>query len=368
MADAIPQPASEPDGEMTTAVCRSVALGWQMARLFAAPLRAGEEPAVDEDLPGLNRLPGPIVVELGVEQIDTGLKYLASYLGAGTALPDTTSLRKVLNDSQSDPEAIRRAILKLHVDLLTRLTASDFRCGKSYGLGRALADTCSSSQTAAELIHHLDLYRVLQMRGWLSDLKTLLPDHTAEVVSSSLETWIDWASENPPGSMDEHHLSETSRALHAQGQRWRALLSAEKSAKDALELADYVSIASAALGRTGQLGGQLISRLRVPFALGLLGLGIALVFAFNGAARVIAGLGTIAVTLGITWHGVSSAMAQLSLRLEEPIWGGECDRVIADRLTSTPAFAPPPVLLSPTSSDPTWVDDTVVLSAPPAAS
>lgn len=291
----------------------------------------------------------------------------AGYLGADAALPATTSLRLVLDDNSSDVEASRQEILALRVELLTMLTAADFRCGKSYGLGRALADTCTSSQSAEELSHHLGRYRAFEMMGWLDDLKTLLPDHAAQVVSTSFEEWISWADANAPAALSGDQAAETSRALHAQGQRWRALLSAEKNAKDALELADYVSIASAALGRTGQLGNQMISKFGVPFcsALGLLGLGIALVIAFNGAARVIAGFGTIAITLGITWHGVSSAMAQLTRCLEEPIWGGECDRPNADRITVLPKLAPS-VYTATKSPHTSALDDTVVLRVPPA--
>jgi hypothetical protein len=227
MSEAMSQSALDPGEATRVAVCRSFVLGWQMARLFEGPLLPIGELEVEKNLPGMSRLPGQNLVELGIEQIDAGLRYLAKYLSADVALPDMTSLRQLPKDSPSEAEAIRNAILALHVELLTKFTAGDFRCGKSYGLGRALADTCSSSQSAQELGHHLDPYRALEMGGWLSDLKTLLPDHAAEVVSSSLETWVVWAGENPPDSMDDDHLSETSRALHAQGQRWRALLSAE---------------------------------------------------------------------------------------------------------------------------------------------
>jgi hypothetical protein len=74
----------------------------------------------------------------------------------------------------------------------------------------------------------------------------------------------------------------------------------------------------------------------------LLCLGIALVVFFNGAARVVAGLGTIAISLGITWRSAASLLTQLGKRLEEPIWGAECDLVIGDRITRLPVLVDPP--------------------------
>ena len=59
-----------------------------------------------------------------------------------------------------DRDAIRKAILNLHVALLIQLTAADYRLGKAYGLGRALADTCASAhgdetERRRALEHHL---------------------------------------------------------------------------------------------------------------------------------------------------------------------------------------------------------------------
>ena len=48
--------------------------------------------------------------------------------------------------------------------------AADFRVGKAYGLGRALADTCASSQSATRLGRELNEFRLKEIQGWLDDL------------------------------------------------------------------------------------------------------------------------------------------------------------------------------------------------------
>jgi hypothetical protein len=315
-----------------------------MSELFASPLGSSAEPEVEDDLPGLGALPPRKLIELGLDQIDAAARHLGGFLAtAAIRLPTTSDVRSLILDHPGDEAAIRQAILDLHVGTLTKLTAADFRCGKAYGLGRALADTCAPSQPLANLKRHLGRYRSYEMRGWLDDLKSLLPDHTAQAVSDSLGAWIAWADQNPFGSTEDN-LRVTSRALHAQGQRWRALLSGEKEAVDGLTLEDYVTVADRALARTSQLARQAARKLIVPLILAavLLCLGIALVVFFNGAARVVAGLGTIAISLGITWRSAASLLTQLGKRLEEPIWGAECDLVIGDRITRLPVLVDPP--------------------------
>jgi hypothetical protein len=110
-------------------------------------------------------------------------------------------VREKISDDTADATALQTAILGLHVDLLVGLTAADFRLGKAYGLGRALADTCAPShgQSVDELRKsvrsHLDPHRALVLVGWLDDLKTVLPDHAGQSVSDSLQRWIRWGEE-----------------------------------------------------------------------------------------------------------------------------------------------------------------------------
>jgi hypothetical protein len=308
-----------------------------MAQLYASPLRGSAEPGLEDDLPGLSALPSIQLVKVGLDQVDAALKTLGKFLEeSGITLPSTTKIRSAFDDRHElSADDLRRAVLDLHVELLTTLTAADFRCGKAYGLGRALADTCGFSQSSAELARHLGTERAGELTGWLSDLKTLLPDHAAEAVAQSFKHWAKWARTNPEVLLDDDDRIATSRMLHRQGQRWRAVLSGEKAGTDVLEIDDYVSVARGALRRTGTIAGA-VARRALPLlgvALALLIFGILLIVLSSGAARVIAGLGTIAVSLGITWRSASSSCMRLARQLEAPIWGGELDRAIAERIS-----------------------------------
>jgi len=125
---------------VTSAVTTSFAFGWQMARLYTGPLSSAAEPQLEEDLPGLSDLPAAQLVKLGLAQADMALSRLKAFL-EDAPLPATDAVRAEAEKSPPDRDEIRKAILDLHVAVLVQLTAADYRLGKAYGLGRALADT-----------------------------------------------------------------------------------------------------------------------------------------------------------------------------------------------------------------------------------
>lgn len=341
-------PESQPGDGVTApafaeAVTTSLGLGWQMARLYTGQLSSNAEPKLDEDLPGLSKLPAPLLVELGLAQADAALGRLGAFLGADVSLPTTVALRAEVGNDPPDREAIRKAILDLHVALLVDLTAADYRLGKTYGLGRALADTGASPRggDAARrqaLAHALEPHRALVLVGWLDDLKTVLPAHSGQAVGDSLERWVRWGEAVNLSTLDSKSVSDTARVLHRCGQRWRALLSGEKEAKDVLEIGDYVSAAQRALVRAGAIARSVAWRLKVPLIAGvaLTGVGIWLMVANNGTAQVLAGLGTVAGGLGITWRSAATWLGHVSLDLGKPLWGAEIDAGVGNRLTPLP--------------------------------
>ena len=74
------------------------------------------------------------------------------------------------------------------------LTAADFRLGKAYGLGRALAETtlvtdAKNPQTFERVFAR---YRLANLLSWLADLKSVFPPHAAEAVRGSLQAWAAW--------------------------------------------------------------------------------------------------------------------------------------------------------------------------------
>jgi hypothetical protein len=284
-------------------------------------------------------------VLLGLDQVDAGLAALDDFVSpAAIEFPTTREVRKVSERATARPADLRAAILELHISLLTKLTAADFSIGTAYGLGRALADTCASSQTTSELANRLESHRLAQLLEWLDDLKSILPDHTAHAISISITNWSAWANSVHLGSLDNDAASATSRLLHAQGQRWRALLSGEKAAMDTLERRDFPSIVRRALDGTAQLGGEMLRTLWAPLMVIviLLGTGAALMVASNSVPRVLTGFGEIAIALGFSWRAGSAFLARLATRIEEPIWEAACDELIGERITTTP----PPAALS----------------------
>jgi hypothetical protein len=324
------------------AVCTAFSLGWQMARLYESPNGPKSEPAPEDDLPGLSALSARSLTDLGLDQADGALKTLGTFLGADHSLPNTEKVRELTSHAPPDEKAIREAILTLHTELLVKLTAADFRLGKSYGLGRALADTCAPGhgtpqQRRESARHHLKPHRALVLIGWLDDLRTLLPDHAGQAVADSLERWIMWGEKELAG-LDDAGIRKATNDLHRQGQRWRAILSGEKACKDLLRIGDYITAGQGMLLRAGEIVLSFARRLWAPLLLAasLLGVGIALMFLDNSTGQVLAGLGTVAGGLGVTWKSATSSLEHLSLRLGEPLWGAELDRVVADCVTPLP--------------------------------
>ena len=216
----------------------------------------------------MSGLPAGQLVKLGLGQVDMALSRLKAFLG-DAQLPTTDAVRAATEKDPPDRDAIRKAILDLHVALLIQLTAADYRLGKAYGLGRALADTCASArgnetERRQTLEHHLEPHRALVMVGWLDDLKTVLPAHASQGVDDSLQRWTRWAETIDLTTFDPKAVSDTTRVLHRCGQRWRAILSGEKDSQDLLEISDYVSAARGTLARVGTIARSLAWQLRGP--------------------------------------------------------------------------------------------------------
>lgn len=310
-----------------------------MARLYTGPLSPDAKPELAEDLPGLSELPASELVKLGLAQADTALAHLRAFLG-DVQLPATDAVRAEMAKTPPSRDAIRQAILDLHIALLVQLTAADYRLGKAYGLGRALADTCAAShgddaQRQQALVHRLQPHRALVIIAWLDDLKTVLPPHAGQAVADSLMDWRRWAETAGLANLGPTEVNETTRELHRCGQRWRAILSGEKDAMDMLEVGDYVSAAQGTLARAGAIARSLARQLWAPLGLAaaLLGLGIWLMVANHSTAQVLAGLGTVAGALGITWRSTAGSLGHFSLDLVKPLWGTQVDQAVATRLT-----------------------------------
>ena len=81
-------------------------------------------------------------------------------------------------------------------------------------------------------------------------------------------------------------------------------------ATDLLEVSDYVTAARGTLARAAEIARALALRLWMPLAVAgvLIGIGIWLIIANHSTAQVLAGLGTIAGGLGITWRSAAGSL------------------------------------------------------------
>ncbi len=111
----------------------------------------------------------------------------------------------LLTDPDRRRDATLDTIFTLHCRLLEALTVADFLLGKAYGLGRAIAETTflpanaiTGEQRQQQFRCMFEAGRLITIKDWLADLKTLLPDHTAYAVSRGLHDWQQWVDGNPP--------------------------------------------------------------------------------------------------------------------------------------------------------------------------
>jgi hypothetical protein len=338
-ADTKPPTGPAPDPKVSVAF----ALGWQMTELYRLrewgehrPVDPGHAPAeLPAVLPGVGALSVQQRGRLGLRQVDVALLNLSQRItSAGLTPPDTAPARTALDQGADD--AFLAQILELHVAVLTVLTAADFRLGKAYALGRALADLCLRPTDLASLRQALDRQRIAPIRAWISDLTTLLPPHTGHSVTQSLERWVQWAADPQSGAFGDEDLAIG--LVRRQGERWRAVLSAEKGAVDLLELQDYVA---AGFGMVKRIG-SLTVRYALPFlplvllVVALVAAGVALILDKSNGSHIAAGIGALLAGAGITWKGVGGSLGRVVGHLERPLWEAELDAAIATAVSLVP--------------------------------
>ena len=126
-------------GEPDPMVWTAFGLGWQMAEIYR-PDAPAVAPAVQAgDLPDLSQLSSGDWEEIGLFQLQAGITKLSEPIShAGLTIPDAEGFATELKATSETNRA--GALRKFHVELLATLTAANFRLGKAYGLGRALAD------------------------------------------------------------------------------------------------------------------------------------------------------------------------------------------------------------------------------------
>lgn len=347
-------------------VMSAFSLGWRMADLYRAE-QQGITKDNSKDLPGLGSLSPDLRRLIQVDQVTVGIHKFADAISAadlpeldvsavraacekeqdgGASLADSASSKPV-SGSESDKEqekiagaefdktGFKSAVYDLHCALLGELTATDARYGRAYGLGRALCDLCRKPDDADAVVSAFASGRVATLRGWLEELTTAFPSHSAHSVSSSLNNWSAWARDQDVSKANARPLARR------QGDLWRAMLSGEKRPQDLLELNDYLD----ATADAGRQAAKAIRRTVARFALlsivavllVLIGVGLLVV---GGPSTDIAGATSLLAAVGLTWKGVGTVLGKLAGRLEVPVWGAVIDRAIGHAVTLVPVPEP----------------------------
>jgi hypothetical protein len=296
------------------------------------------------------------VFSMGLLQVQTGVHKLQ--LGAAPG-PIAAMLSQLQTDIDPAPIArddIRKDLLAAHTTIFVALTAKDFKLGKAYGLGRALAETALLPCTADKddrpdlMAQQLSRYRLNNLYHWLADLKSNLPPHSSYAVSSSLRRWqvlINPESTVPADAIDWKHAEGTAAALTRQAQLWRALLSGEKQGQDLLAARHYVDAAAHLLNRYRALLTQFLRQSWPALAtalilVALLVAAVAIVAAtLDKGAAVWASVLTAVAGLAGAWQSVSKGLGDAINKAQQPLWDSELDEAIALAVIHLPKNAPP---------------------------
>lgn len=320
--------------------CAAVSLGWQMAKLYHSPVHEGAaaDPGRGPRLPGISGFPGATRSKWLAEQIDTTA---ASLLPMPPA-PVTDALGQViglLEDRQRRRDATLTALFTLHCRLLEALTVADFRLGKAYGLGRALAETtlvpaaAAADDLAGAFGELLAAGRVTTIKDWLVELKTMLPDHAAYAVSSGLTDWQQWVTDASAGT----DWRSAQLEMRVQGQLWRGLITGEKAAADMLNLSGYLDAAR-------QIAKRAIIAARWPILIAVLATAgvIVTVLALHSVsptARLVTGLAWVGATLAAAFKASGALLGSAVKGAEGWLWQTELDESVATVATRLPSPA-----------------------------
>jgi hypothetical protein len=328
-------------------VSLAFAMGWQMADLYRNAGQTEGKPPDKNDLPGAGSLELKKRIALGIDQIQVGLHRLSARLTDGEAMAPSLTDVRVAFAKKYPGEEFKQELYRFHESLIAVLTAADFMLGKAYGLGRALSDTVHV-EDYDQLDRRWNEHRLRTVVGWLADLDSAFPPHSARAVMLCLEHWELWLAPrgrnkallwNEPPKATWTDLGNTvRRRLLGQGRRWRALLSGEKQGTDMLSTDDYVNAAGRALNNARGLAGHVLWKFRelVVLIVALLVLGAVLALSSDETAKILAGAGAVLSGLGISWKTIGTSFTSVAEHLREPVWGSEVDQAIADAVTLLP--------------------------------
>jgi hypothetical protein len=366
-------------------------LGWHVAELFHAKIPQSTRPrtATRTKLPGIGELDSLSRAQLLLAQVQADLSRVWRLDDSGGQPPDSEVIRSLLEAPSRRPGELQDAVLEFHRQLLVALTAADFRRGKAYGLGRALAESVllPDARDPESIRQAFARYRLVNLFFWLADLKSAFPPHAAEAVLRSLFEWSSWveaptllladggqhgASEadaegRPPGPQPRLQIGRVAaaswggrnpvpaktravdwesgqdresvmRALHRQGQLWLAMLSGERDCLGFLSTDDYLRAGGRLIGDIRQLAFQFVRHfwLVTTMLLVLAAAAIISVFAVHATGAVVTAVVTVAGVISISWKGAASGLERVLQQLQRPLWERELQAAIAVAATQLP--------------------------------
>lgn len=372
-------------------VISAFVLGWHVAELFHANIPHSTRPrtAARSKLPGIGELDSLSRARLLLAQVEADLTGVWRLDGSGGQPPDSGLIRSLLEAPSRRPGELQDAVMEFHRQLLVALTAADFRLGKAYGLGRALAESVvlPDAKDPESFRQAFGRYRLVNLFFWLGDLKSAFPPHAAEAVLRSLLAWSSWveaptllladhgdrgvtnagaegqAPVPQPGFQVGHVASASSvarkpvrakaravdwgsgrdresvtRALHRQGQLWRAMLSGERDCLSFLSADDYLWAADRLIGDIRQLTVRFVRRfwLITTALVVLIAAAIATVLVSHATGAVITAIVTVAGAIGITWKSAASGLGRVLQQAQRPLWERELQAAIAIAATQMP--------------------------------
>jgi hypothetical protein len=322
-------------------VPEAFALGWQMAGIYRAGFEPRQPwPAAPARLPGLSGFPADQRVGLRLNEVESSIARLATALTAvGLKVPSGDRLRALYEDVTTADDAGRSAMYVLHVQLMQTLTAADFRLGTAYGLGRALGDSCAPPRDLRELARTFGPFRLTNLRAWLNDCASALPEHSAHGVLQSLARWEAYAVNlvQVGDGAPQVHGKTLEDILKRQGELWRSVLSGEKRAVDMLTSDDYRRAARALLAsaRRSLLKALLPVLLILAVILAAIVL-LVLLIVTNGTSQLVAIATAGAGAIGVAGKSAGDTFKRTASWVERPLWGAEVNAAVAEALTYLP--------------------------------
>jgi hypothetical protein len=335
-------------------VISAFVLGWHVAELFHSKVPGSGQPrqANLTKLTGIGELDPLSQARLLLAQVQADVHRVWRLIDWDHH-PDPGPVQSLLEAETRAPGRFQAAMAELHGELLVALTAADFRLGKAYGLGRAMAETAllpdaKDPQTFQRLF---DRHRLGNLLEWLADLKSVFPPHAAEGVRGSLQAWARW-SQDPTLRPAPHEQGQSrpvdwgsaadresvTRTLRRQGQLWRAVLSGEKDCVDLLSGDDYAGAADRLLGHLRRLTLGFLRRFWITTtALAVLVVAITATLVFVRSASTVAGVVlTAAAAIGLTWKSAASGLGRVLGQAQRPLWESELDAAVANAITRMP--------------------------------